>query len=565
MQLTDITVDQLHGWEIPTLEETTAYWAFRGNPGTLPVLSLPHHDVHGVLPQDGLKIYVDPGEGWLWAKVPTRHSRWLTFEQARTFPLPAEDEVIPAWVGAAARNYPSLLQGDDRDPQPPLLVRRRISGGEAEALLDEIMPRAAEYPLDEPLAAIVRLGGWAPEDFRLLWWTVTTRADAVALAAHLPYWWDVREWGRFFLAPDSPPPLPARILGDLAARGVRPDVADCCIWYGITDVDRIAALRPPTIPDDATRIAYPGMRSPVIDVDPVAAREDLERDPERWLRPIDVTTGVRPLHIETAPVHFGRHFAVWSDGQLTDGVVNPPGSLPDGETARDWRLRYRAFGATHHLLLSILSAQNRADLDSEVWMPWHGATRADTEVVATASTDRPIGTDRTARRLLTLSRHTIHHDDERRHHLWQLDETVTITTTPRNRPEHTTVHSAWHTLHTTAAAAEQAYTDADNGLPPLETVEEIAARANLTRDAVAQAISRGRKARLERTTGHPRSLDRTRPDPGPPEHETVGRANWYEPRAFLAWLASRPGHGPGRGHTTSGPTPATRHEGKMAE
>ncbi|WP_410659530.1 hypothetical protein [Amycolatopsis sp. lyj-112] len=146
---------------------------------------------------------------------------------------------------------------------------------------------------------------------------------------------------------------------------------------------------------------------------------------------------------------------------------------------------------------------------------------------------------------------TVHHDDGRRHHLWQLAETVTITTTPRGRPEHTTVHSTWHTLHTTAAAAEQAFTDADTGLPPLETVEEIAAQAGTTREAVAQAISRGRKARLERTTKHPRSLDRTRPDPGPPESETVGRANWYDPRAFLAWLASRPGRGPGRGHTKS--------------
>ena len=74
--------------------------------------------------------------------------------------------------------------------------------------------------------------------------------------------------------------------------------------------------------------------------------------------------------------------------------------------------------------------------------------------------------------------------------------------------------------------------------------------AGMSRDALAQAITRARRTRNLLSKQAVRTPGGTFPPRGIPQRltGTTGPADWYEPRQVLAWLRNRPGHGPGRGH-----------------
>lgn len=97
-----------------------------------------------------------------------------------------------------------------------------------------------------------------------------------------------------------------------------------------------------------------------------------------------------------------------------------------------------------------LSATNRDEIEPEVWLPWQGATSPNTDVLDTANTSRPIGTDLTAERVLTLTRHTVHYDDGRQHTVWQVEERINITGPDRVTQADTHTHTSQHTANTNA-------------------------------------------------------------------------------------------------------------------
>ncbi len=436
----------------------------------------------------------------------------------------------------------------------PLLLRRRISPAEAVDLLDEVMPTASDYAQPEPLASILRRGGWSPVDLSRLWWQVTTEQDAATLAAHSPYWWQSRGW--LFNPGGVTDPAPAQsasLLGGLVAREIRPDLAELCLRTGVTDLDTIAALRAPVIPDDASRVRYTGFsdRDTHFDIDPVAARQRVQKYVQHWVWPVVIDSDVRPLHIASSWHGDRAHFVAWSDGVLSLGQVDPPADIPSGDPSRPWHRAYRDFGATQDLLHVILLADNRAQLGGEVWLPWRDATSVDTATVDTHTTNQPIGTTQTAQRELRLLQHTVHGADGQSHHVWQIDDEVTIdTTTAAERTPRRVRWTLRHTVHTDPAQAQQAWIARHDELPVVATVEEIAVLAGISRDALVQAFSRARKAESLAAKQAVRTFGGTFPERLVPYRitEITGPAHWYEPREDLTWLRTRPGHGPGRGH-----------------
>ena len=529
MHLADITVADLATYERPDPDTIGDYWAFtRHYLDTGPAFDLPSRWLRNVpgLGQGALRVWVDPEQRWLWVWIPTDGWSWKTFEEIRSSRPRSDAQAIPQWVREAESNVPSSKEYPSRRN---VVARRRLASTELAGVLDEVMPPVDDYPIARSAAHILRAGGWTPESVARLWWAVENDTDAEALAAHPPGWWTAQGWKLSVDTRGLLAPLPARKLRELADADVRPDLVTVCLERGIGDVARIRALRPPVIPDAATRIAFRA-RGVVEDakyvVDPASARSIFDRYPELWLDEVTTATDVTLLH---AVKNGGlAYLSVWSDGLLTLGRIEPPAAVPDG--------RFRAFDTTQHLLHTIIHAANRGDLTPQVWMPWQDATAATQTTEQTHTTTRALATDTSVERTLTLTHHTIACADGTHRHLWQVTDTITVTTellgsSPRGR-------SRRHHLYTTRADALSAL-EALNNHPPLCTVAETAAILGTTREALAQALSREtRSAALK--AGQPRAPRRV---------FTTGRTSWYDPRQAAAWWRSRPGHGPGRGHT----------------
>jgi hypothetical protein len=513
------------------------HWAY--NPGHVQIkdaFTLASRWLYGVTPQGGVLIWVDPEEGWLWANVPHTGWPWKTFEEIRSYPQPSDTEVIPRWVREATLN----VRPNSAPSAGSLVVLRRLTASEAADLLADVMPPSANTPPPQPRADILRSGGWSPEQVKRLWWTIETDDDAHALAAHLPRWWDKHGWPLTVHQPagaeGAVPPLPARILTELLDAQVRGDVFAACVRRGIGGIQQIKELRPPVIPDDATRIAFPADTSRddgTYTVDPDRARADLDRYPAHWLDQITCDTGVSPLHIASGWDGDPGHFSVWSDGLLLAGRVDPPAAVPVGEPMRTWHRGFRAFETTQHLLYTIIRSTNRAEVTPEVWMPWQDAEGADEETETSRTSTRALAADTTATRTLTLTRHTVHCPDGTDRHLWQVTDFIAVTA--RQLPD---TERRAHSVHTSEDDALRAL-DALDVHPPLATVAESAELLGTTRDALAQALSRENRAAARRS-GEPYS---------PRSVTSAGRTTWYDPRRLQAWWTGRPGRGPGRGHT----------------
>ncbi len=544
-----VTVEALPGFEVPTLEEVRAYWAAITPSDHMDrALALPRIRLTGVTPQGGSVAWVDQTEGWLWATVPTDASAWYTFEQMRSFNRPAETAVIPQWVQDAVPNW-----RHNSTARTGLFVRRRIDQDEAAALLDQMMPPPADYPVPEELARPLRAAGWTPGEVRAVWWSIETEADALALAAHSPAWWERRlHWPLWpaNITTYRVTPIPARYITSMLAAGVPGGLLVACAHRGITDPDRIMAVRPPRIPDDATRIVITtnnggGPADHSAYVDAASARRALDQNPALWLGQVTTASGPVLLHTGTQLSMDPANVSVWSDGTLLSSYVRPPVEVPQyGE--RTWELQpeRRQFEAAQHLLRETLYAVNRTELTPELWMPWQGATAVDDgEEVERRTQVRALAADTTAQRDLTLTRYTIHTADGSTRTAWKVEEVLTAVGV-RGYTE----DFGQHWLYGDEADARTQLAVLDDGLSPVMTVEELAAMLDTTRDAVAQAISRSRRQdQAEVEAKIPPALRPHRPRR--PRALRGPRANWYDPRAFAAWWRARPGHGPGRGHT----------------
>lgn len=414
---------------------------------------------------------------------------------------------------------------------------------------ETVLPPVERYPLPEHLARIMRAGGWMPEDVAGLWWKVETEEDATVLAARSPAQWAEENWpfNRRSSFPgmvaEATEPLPARVIPRLLEAGVPGDLlTECVNSRGITDVDYITSVKPPQIPDDATRIIIAGGAS--IHVDPRGARETLKRFPGYWLDEVVCESGPVPVHIAVRWHGDPAHMTVWSDGLLQKGYVTPPAGTPEGEAYRSWHLQpqYRRFKATQRLLDAVLYAVNFEELTPDLWMPWQDAQRTETQEVERRATERALAADTTVQRNLVLLRHTVHQADGTQIPVWE----VRVLMDHVGPPGFSYRNSAQKWVYGDEAGARARLEELDDGLPPLVTVQEAAELLGTTRNALAQAISRGREQR-EKDMSKPRSKWDRRAYP--PAAIFTGRTSWYDPRVLSRWWHARPGHGPGRGHT----------------
>ncbi|MFF3958461.1 hypothetical protein ACFYY1_35390 [Streptomyces sp. NPDC001890] len=292
---------------------------------------------------------------------------------------------------------------------------------------------------------------------------------------------------------------------------------------------------PDVIDDRATRITIqrPPL-APLLYTDPATAQADLDRYEDLRGQDVEVVAGPTLLHLWSF-----SGASVWSDGLLSSGEVRTPMSVPAGEPDRQWRKGFCRFEAAESPLDMIRRARNGRDIGPDVWMPWLDAVAAAEETTHTERTERATAPDATARRTLTLIRHRVSCADGVARDLWQILELVEASSirTPSGWEEVT----RQSIVYPDESAARAALTGLADGLPPMVTVAELAPILGGSTDAVRQAVSRATRNRFEH---------RGRPLLPRPTVFRGSRAHWYDPRAVKRWWDGRPGHGPGRGHTS---------------
>ncbi|MFB6906891.1 hypothetical protein ACFCWB_21745 [Streptomyces bacillaris] len=500
-----------------------------------------------VLADGRLTVWVDTAESWLWASLPKEPEKWAA-------------GTVPQWVAQAptdAEGRYSFRLG--RTVQKPVLVRRRLEPGEARALLDHIMPPVSDYEgMPAEWAQTLRLGGWYPRDVTVLnatllprgerrvWWGIEGLPDIEALALQLPVRWKHQGWPLDRKRTDPPgesAPL-ARHLAVLLAAGISPQTVTAHRAQGrALDVESLRQSMDPVIPDDATRIRLvrDGGR-PYYALNAESARRQLGgggySSPVREVLAESVP-GLVPLHVD--PNH---HLVVWSDG-----AVHSPAEVyqPDApHIGGQWDPRFQRLLATRDLVAACTRAANRAALEeARVWEAWLDAESVESTVVTT-SRSHAHGAERT----VTTTRHVITLPGAERTEVWEVAAELRahIGDTPRE-----------YTLHTTEPEALEAFRAADDHLPPVMTIAELALYLDTTKEALRKALRRARLRRYEESDLDLTGITTASAEPGwmgsvggryaeAEQPDNPRAAHVYDPRIVKPWWTGRPGHGPGRGH-----------------
>ncbi|MEU6618627.1 hypothetical protein [Streptomyces parvus] len=280
-------------------------------------------------------------------------------------------------------------------------------------------------------------------------------------------------------------------------------------------------IRTDDIPDTATRVRVGGKTY----LSAASARADLELYPHLREREITADCGPIPLHMKTGGGHMVT-WTAWSDGQIVHGRIDRPADLPSRLSATE--------DLVGHLIREAAPwRQGDARPVSDRWMRWLDATGASDEQVSLTVDERAVGPDRIATRLVGLTRYTVHCSDGTSDAAWVLREQVSLPDEPSG-PRRTFGGGAMRARTSVLddePAALAAFAALDDHRPPVVTSTEAAPALGTTPAALRQAISRAHKN-----------------DSGP-YSESVGRTNWYVMEDLRETWNSRPGHGPGRGHT----------------
>lgn len=546
-----VTEADLAEWERVGPQDTwVGYWAHRecwspherrGQPtGSYFMLPTGQVPAPRVLADGQLTVWVDTAEGWLWAALPKEPERWLSRR-------------VPEWV----RHTPSpwYYSGTkDRTIHDPALVRRRLTEGEAPALLEHIMPPVNAYEgLPAEWAQTLRLGGWYPRDVtvmhalglplgeRRVWWKIEGLPDIQALAQKLPARWKHERWPLDRKTGDSPGEGPlARHLATLLAESIPPETVAAHRAQGrALDTETLRQSTNPVIPDNATRVRLVSAGGvPYFALNAESARRQLARQTTRAHEVYaESVPGLVPLHVDA-----NGHFVVWSDGLVhTSAEVYQPDAPHIGGT---WAPKYQRLLAARSLMFSCTRAENWGDLQqARVWETWLDAEGVDSTVV-----HKSVSAAHGAERTITLTRHVVALSGGKQTDLWEVAAELRAPIPGRPRQ---------HTLHTTEKEARAALDATDDGLPPVMTIAELAPYLGTTKDALRKALRRERLKRYE-----PYEIDSAvqtvSAEPGwrgqvgryteAEEPENPRAAHLYDPRVVKAWWTNRPGHGPGRGH-----------------
>lgn len=557
--LTALTERDLASWSRLGFRETwVTYWAHRdrwsyterqGHPDDSNLV-LPTGEVAAplVLADGLLRVWVDTAEGWLWAALPKEPEQWLS-------------GMAPDWV---RDTYSSV--NSRGIVFEPVLVRRPLAEGEALAILDHIMPPAAAYEgLPAEQANVLRLGGWYPRDVTVqhahglplgeprVWWQIEDLPDAEALARKSPARWKYEKWPLDRTRDDTTVGPPARHLGVLLDHGISPTAVTAHREQGRPlDLDTLRCSAQPVIPDDATRVRLvrAGGR-PRFALTAQSARDRLAKQnphvPHTLIDEVHVEAvpGLVPLHVDA-----NRHFVVWSDG-----AVDSPAEVYDpekGHIGGTWPSEQQRLLATRDLIIACTRAANWPALQqARVWEAWLDAVRTDT-----AGVEKRTTLAHGAERTLTLTQHTVVLPGDAVAQLWETQ--TLIARSPRR-----TDPVCAHTMHTSEQEARAALDAADDGLPPVMTIAELAPYLGTTVAALRKALRRERLRQYD-----PASIATEIPTAAaePGWVGTVGAyadadkpgnpkaAHLYDPRTVRAWWQARPGHGPGRGHSNQAPT-----------
>ncbi|WP_280422241.1 hypothetical protein [Nocardia carnea] len=129
MYTTDITLEAMKQWEIPTVDEVERHW------DSLSGLIRPieYEYINGILPQGGLWIGVDAEGGWIWAKIPTTEQPWISLDPTQPTTRSPAQATVPNWVRTAPRNWPRWSSDGHA-----LLIRTHAGVDETTELLTEI-------------------------------------------------------------------------------------------------------------------------------------------------------------------------------------------------------------------------------------------------------------------------------------------------------------------------------------------------------------------------------------------------------------------------------------------
>lgn len=525
-----ISHDELRAkFTAPAIETISEYWA-------------PHAAAEEASGPDSYPAQVEGvGSGWVFVDV--EHDRlWLTFfdnedptvqAQNRLFRIDPDTDVDES--AAIRALFPDVVVSQDVYDVPTLVLVRSLSKQETASLLDQFdldpagkFRRDLDLPtwFDPAFLPHLTAHGWTTQDLEDLAWSVTTVEDAAALAAHSPQWWDEHGWLPFGFDVHGDAHPPAALLPDLVATGVRPEVAIAALGADMRDAAEIAALRPPLIPAEATRVvvidhddrAGALTRWGTAFTDAPSAQAALDEHPQWWLMTVDVATDPG-LHC----FHADRRWTAWSDGLLT-------GPLYEGD---DERVAARStLTNVEDLMAEVMRSEGRDELDgSSLWVQWADATGSEATVEAerTATRQVKVAPDVTVAVVDSLVRHTIFKPGVRVE-AWQIrtdyETRYSIPFVGKNRGATRFFDSA--------DAAAAAWAASARTLPAVMTIAEIAEHVGSSKDAFARAFRR--------------ALDADPIGMPSPVIETEDRRRWFDPVPVLAWDQSRPGHGPGRGH-----------------
>ncbi|MFE0457753.1 hypothetical protein ACFW1A_00650 [Kitasatospora sp. NPDC058965] len=428
----------------------------------------------------------------------------------------------------------------------------------AAALLDLVMPPVGDYDLPPEWAQELWLGGWYPRDVTAeysfgppvgeprVWWRLEDLDDARALARHLPACWKHRGWPLDRTSQHLDYGPPARHLALLADEQIPARVAAAHRELGkALDLDTVRASASPVIPDDATRVRLTRANGrPYYALNAQSARAQLATQNPHAAHTLihevqsDRVPGLTPLHVDPA-----RHLVVWSDGVVVTPaeVYQPDASHIGGEWARE----YQRLSETAELVMQCTRASNGTQLQQErPWENWLDAVALAVDTPSKAS-DRAHGAERT----VTLTRYVITLPDGHDAQLWKVE----VRTVAPNQVD-PTVH---FTLHTSRDDAQTAFAVADDGLPPVMTLAELAEYLGVRKDALRQALYRERRKshggwtinQVMSAQAEPGWVGTAGPLRGPNQPDTSTLAHLHDPRPTAIWWHGRPGHGPGRGRT----------------
>lgn len=519
--LDDLTIEDIAGFERPARDEVEAYWAAR--PISDRPLRLPYRLIRHPW---SARVFIDAEEGWLWVTLPFNgYGRRLT----------CREEFRP--------HFPRELEANGTDVFGTLSVlgRRRIGRDQARTLVAEAMPDLAAYQAQpgapEPtLLEILRAGGWEPWEAAHAAWRLESPEDARVLAAHTPHWWERHGWRATVGDAEHRFSFTGRDLERLAASPVPFGAFKAAVDAGWTDVEQITALRPPTLPDDATRVVFlpntapsrpPGRLAGWVYSCAAHASHALEQNPSLWLDTVQVDTDPG-LHLVHAS-QWRPGWSVWSDGTLQGRAHGGP----DHGDYRVWRRGFAELDAVEPLIDQLSRADNVDQVDGALlWGRWWDATGFATATVEHVETSRSVDIDTTVTRILTVEHHTVAVPGGTVAEAWTEREEYRRTPaldglTPVSGPM-----DAQLTVHTDPNAALTAHHSRIDDLPPVTDAEETAALLGLTPDAFKKARERSMR---------PSS---TLPRLAEPITTTGGRGKmWWNPRAALAWQAGRPGKG----------------------